>query len=124
MAGKKLNPEHQQLLQAADKARRDQEVADQYQGAIETLAEKVPDDAVVADQLPKCRAFRRLLYEFRQSLAPMVAAIENRDPVPEDFNPSKAHRLLPEWEAARTVFLQDYRAHVDYLEKLALRLVR
>jgi hypothetical protein len=118
------NPEHQKLLQAAEKARGDQTVADQFQGALETLREKAADDHVVADQLPKCRAFRRLLHEFRQSLAPLVAAIENRDPVPADFNPSKAQRLLPEWEAARTVFLQDYRAHVDYLEKLALRLVR
>lgn len=118
------NPEHQKLLQAAAKAREDQVVADQFQGALETLAEKVPDDHVVATQLPKCRAFRRLLYELRQSLAPLVAAIENRDPVPADFNPSKAQRLIPEWETARAVFLQDYRTHVDYLEKLALRLVR
>jgi hypothetical protein len=118
------NPEHQKLLQAAEKARGDQTVADQLQGALETLAEKVPDDPVVAAQLPKTRAFRRLLHEFRQSVAPLVAAIENRDPPPADFNPSKAQRLLPEWESARAVFLQDYRAHVDYLEKLALRLVR
>lgn len=118
------NPEHQKLLQVAATAREDQALADQLEGAIETLAEKVPDDPVVASELPKCRAFRRLLYELRQSLAPLVAAIENRDPVPADFNPLKAQRLIPEWETARTVFLQDYRAHVDYLEKLAQRLVR
>lgn len=118
------NPEHQKLLEVAAKAREDQAVADQYQGALETLYEKVRDDYVVAADLPKCRAFRRLLYELRQALAPLVTAVENRDPVPPDFNLSKAQRLVPEWETARAAFHRDCRQHKDYLEKLALRFVR
>jgi len=118
------NPEHQKLLEVAAKAREDQAVADQYQGALETLYEKVRDDPVVAADLPKCRAFRRLLYELRQALGPLVTAVENRDPVPPDFNLSKAQRLIPEWQTTRTAFHRDYRKHKDYLEKLALRLIR
>jgi len=118
------DPEHQKLLAVAAKARDDQAVADQYQGALETLYEKVRDDHAVASELPKCRAFRRLLYELRQALAPLVTAVENRDPVPPDFNPSKAQRLIPEWETARAAFHQGYRQHKLYLEKLALRFVR
>ena len=118
------SPEHQKLLEVAKTAAEDQALADQYQGALETLFEKVPDDYVVIAQLPKCKAFRRQLYELRQSLAPLVAAAENRDPPPADFNPSKAQRLIPEWETARADFHAGYRAEKNYLEKLALRFVR
>ncbi|HZF33220.1 MAG TPA: hypothetical protein VE914_05410 [Candidatus Angelobacter sp.] len=118
------NPEHQTLLEVAAKARDDQAVADQYQGALETLYEVKRDDHVVIDELPKCRAFRRQLYELRQALAPLVTAAENRDPVPPDFSPARAQRLIPEWETARADFHKGYRAHKLYLEKLALRFVR
>jgi len=118
------NPEHKKLLEIARTAAEDQAIADQYQGALETLAEKVPDDHAVASELPKCRAFRRLLYELRHSLSPLVAAVENSDPVPADFNPAKAQRLTPEWETARAAFHKGYREHKLYLEKLALRFVR
>ena len=118
------NPEHKKLLQVAALAREDQAVADQYQGALETLYDKVPDEPVVAAELSKCRVFRRLLYELRLPLAPLVAAVENRDPVPAGFDPGVAQRLIPEWETARAAFHGDYRQHKEYLEKLALRLVR
>jgi hypothetical protein len=118
------DPEHKKLLEVAAKAREDQAVADQYQGALETLFEKVPDDRVVVVDLPNCRAFRRNLYELRQALAPLVTAAENGDPVPPGFDPAKAQRLIPAWETARAAFHRDYRQHKDYLEKLALRFVR
>ena len=118
------NPEHKKLLEIAAKAREDQAIADQYQGALETLFEKVPEDHVVIVELPNTRAFRRQLYELRHALAPLVAAVENGDPVPADFNPAKAERLTPEWETARAAFHREYRKHKDYLEKLALRFVR
>ena len=118
------DPDHKKLLEVAKTAREDQAIADQYQGALETLAEKVPDDYAVASELPKCRAFRRELYELRHALAPLVTALENSDPVPADFNLSKVRRLIPEWETARAAFHQGYRQHKLYLEKLALRFVR
>ena len=117
-------PDQKRLLDAAATAREDQLQADQYQGALEILLERVPDDAVVLADLPKCRAFLRLLYELRQAVAPLVAAVEKGDPPPADFDPSLAERLLPQWETARAAFQQDYRQHKDYLEKLALRFVR
>ena len=117
-------PEHKKLLEVAAKAREDQAVADQYQGALEILFEKVPDDRVVLADLPACRAFLRTLYELRQALAPLVAAVENGDPVPPAFDPAKAQRLIPAWETARAAFHRDYGQHKEYLEKLALRLVR
>jgi hypothetical protein len=112
MAG---NPEHKKLLQVAATAREDQAVADQYQGALEILLERVPDDAVVLADLPACRAFLRNLYELRQALAPLVAAVENGDPVPPAFDAAKAQGAA---------FHRDYRQHKEYLEKLALRFVR
>jgi hypothetical protein len=117
-------PEHKKLLEIAAKAREDQAVADQYEGALEILFEKVPDDRVVLADLPTCRAFLRNLYELRQALAPLVAAVENGDPVPPGFDPAKAQRLIPGWETARAAFHRDYRQHKEYLEKLALRFVR
>jgi hypothetical protein len=118
------NPEHKKLLEIAKAVAEDMATADQYQGALETLAEKVPDDYAVAGELPKCRTFRRQLYELRQALAPLVTALENSDPVPADFNLSKVQRLIPEWETARVPFHEGYRQHKLYLEKLALRFVR
>jgi hypothetical protein len=117
-------PDHKKLLEVAHTAGQDQALADQYQGALETLHAKVPDDPVVSADLPSCAAFRRLLYELRQALAPLVAAEEKGDPPPADFNPARAQRLIPEWETARAAFRRDYLAHKDYLEKLALRFVR
>ena len=117
-------PEQQKLLEAAARMSDDQAVADQYQGALETLWEVKRDDHAVASELPKCRAFRRQLYELRQALAPLVTAVETRDPVPPDFNLSKVQRLIPEWETARAEFHKGYREHKLYLEKLALRFVR
>jgi len=117
-------PDHTKLLEVAKTAREDQALADQYQGALEALAEKVPDDYVVAAELPKCRAFRRQLYELLTSLSPLVTAAENSDPVPADFSPAKAQRLIPEWETARASFREGYRQHRIYLEKLALRFIR
>lgn len=118
------NPDHTKLLEIAKTAREDQVTADQYQGALETLYEVKRDDPTVASELPKCRAFRRQLYELLQALAPAVTALENRDPIPPDFNLSKVQRLAPEWETARADFHQRYRQHKLYLEKLALRFVR
>jgi hypothetical protein len=117
-------PDHKKLLAIAATAREDQLQADQYQGALEILLERVPDDAVVLADLPKCRAFLRLLYELRQAVAPLAAAVEKGDPPPADFDPSLAQRLIPQWETTRAAFQRDYREHKDYLEKLALRFVR
>ena len=117
-------PDQKKLLDVAAKAREDQLQADQYQGALEILLERVPDDAVVLADLPKCRAFLRLLYELRLALTPLIAAREAGDPPPADFDPSQAQRLLPQWETTRAAFHEDYRQHKDYLEKLALRFVR
>ena len=117
-------PDHRKLLEIAKTAAEDQATADQYQGALETLYEVKRDDHAVASELPKCRAFRRQLYELRQALAPLVTALENSDPVPADFNLSRVQRLIPEWETARAAFHQGYRQHKLYLEKLALRFVR
>jgi hypothetical protein len=118
------NPQHQQLLQVAATAREDLYLADQLQGALETLFEKVPDDMVVAINLPKCAAFRRLLKPLLKALGPLVKAVENRDPVPADFDPARPQALIEEWQTARIVFHEDYRKHKDYLEKLALRIYR
>lgn len=118
------DPQHRQLLEHAATAREDQAVADQLQGALETLIEKVPDDAVVVADLPQCAAFRRLLYELRQALAPLVAAADKGDPPPAGFDPARALALIPQWQVLRTAFHRDYRKHKDYLEKLALRIYR
>lgn len=116
--------EQKKLLEVAAKAREDQAVADQYEGALEILLVKVPDDRIVLADLPACRAFLRTLRELRQALAPLVAAVENGDPVPPAFDPAKAQRLVPAWETARAAFHRDYGQHKEYLEKLALRFVR
>jgi hypothetical protein len=118
------NPQHQQLLQVAATAREDLYLADQLQGALETLYEKVPDDMIVATNLPKCRAFRSLLKPLLKALSPLTTAVENRDPVPADFNPAKPESMIEEWQTARSAFHEDYRKHKNYLEKLALRIYR
>ena len=118
------NAEHQGLLEVAKAARADRAVADQLQGALETLHEKVPDDPIVATNLPKCVAFCRLLRQLLQRLSPLVDAMERRDPIPGDFDPARAKPLIEEWRTSRVVFLEEYRKSKDYLEELALRIYR
>lgn len=119
------DPQHRDLLQHAPTVREDLAAADQLHGALETLFEKVPDDAVVATCLPACVKFRVLVRALLRELDKLARLAEGKPPAPDDdVNPSKARALLGEWQAARTPFHDDAHRHKGYLEKLALRIYR
>jgi len=106
------DPQRQKFLALAETAREDEKAADQLHGAMETLFEKVPDDAVVAATLKGSAAFRT---QVKRLLAALAA------PAPD---PAKLQPLIDEWQAARTPFHAARRRDQDYLEKLALRIYR
>jgi len=118
------NPKHRKFLQIAPAVREDEKVADQLQGAVETLHERVADDPVVLATLPKCVKFRTLLRQLLRELGRVEAAADKGEPLPDDFNPSKAEALIDEWQKARVVFLADHKKNHEYLETLALRILR
>lgn len=118
------DPQLQKILEVAAPLRADDKVADELHGALETLYEKVRDDAVVATSLPKCARFRRLLKQLHKEVDPVLSAKANGEPPPADFNPAKAQATIEEWQSARIEFHDDYRKHREYLEKLALRIFR
>ncbi len=118
------NPKHQKFLQTAPAVREDEKLADQLQGAVETLYERVADDPVVRATLPKCAKFRTLLRQLLRELGRVEAALDKGEPLPADFNPAKAEALIEEWRTARVAFLDDYKKNHEYLETLALRVLR
>jgi hypothetical protein len=124
MADRKQQQQQQKFLQTAPAVREDAKAADQLEGAVETLNEKVPDDPVVRATLPKCVKFRTLLRQLLRELGTVEAAADKGEPLPADFNPSKAEALIEEWQKARVAFLDHQKKNHEYLETLALRVLR
>jgi hypothetical protein len=109
------DPQHQQHLPLL---REDEAVADQFQGALETLFESVKDDPVVLASLPACVKFRDLVKQLLKALSPSAAAD------PAGLEQTNIQALIAKWQAARTEFHANHRRNKDYLEKLALRIYR
>jgi hypothetical protein len=103
----------QRFQAMAGDLREDQAAADQLHGAMETLIEKVPADAIVKDTLARCVAFRRLLRE-----------VNRFAPAGETPDAAKLGPALDDWQKARAAFNSHARQHKEYLEKLALRIYR
>ncbi len=124
MTDRKQQQQQQKFLQIAPSVREDEKLADQLQGAVETLHERVADDPVVRATLPKCAKFRTLLRQLLRELGRVEAAADKGEPLPGDFNPAKAEALIDEWQKARVAFLADHKKNHEYLETLALRVLR
>jgi len=118
------NAQPEKFLQIARSVREDQAAADQLHGALETLYERIRVDPVVNASLASCVKFRTLLKQLLKELDRLQPATEGEAASARAFDPAKCQAVADEWQSLRGGFFDDYRKNKDYLERLALRIVR
>lgn len=103
--------------------REDEKVVEQVHGSLETIHERVKDDAILNTNFADTNLFRLLMKRLLKEVNRYPSTPEKDEALPAGLTPAHLQGLVDEWQEARAQFHAAYRKHKDYLEKLALRIV-
>lgn len=103
--------------------REDEKVVEQVHGSLETMVERVKDDAILNTSFADSNKFRLLMKRLLKEVNRYPSTPEKAEALPAGLTPARLQALVDEWQSARSEFHAEYRKHKDYLEKLALRIV-